>query len=641
MNRLDNIIAIGSIILASFWTLWLHGRKRSVALLLLNVLLTGVIFADLVYYRYFQDFLTIPVLLQAGQIGELGESISSLILRSDLWLIADWLIGLAVLSFRIIRHRIGRAGNVSTISNIDASSNAGKVNIDNTSSHDSVSSNHSLSSHDSAASSATYKKRPIRRLLTGLLAFAIGYSMTMGPINHYKNTWARDLFVGNWWTLSLYNITGLLGFHYYDGYRYAKDHFSSKPSLSAKEHEEIQQWFRSAAKARAMGKGDDTFGAYEGSNIVVVQIEALMNFIIGKTVGEEEITPHFNSLMKDSMYFANYYHQTGQGRTSDADFSSNSSLHPLPTGSVFVRYPNHDYDTLPQILGMHGYETSAYHAYEGSFWNRNVMYKAMGYDHFYSKKHYVMDEALGWSLGDKSFFRQSLDFMSKGTEQPFYSFLITLTSHHPYQLPAAERKLNVGDFEGTIFGNYLQSVHYADEALGQLVEGLKQKGLWDHTVLYVYGDHDNSIKDKSAYEKFLGSSLSELDMHQIMNQVPMLIHLPDDRQAGVYKEPAGQLDMAPSLLHLLGIPTESYFMMGNNLFSSSDRFIALRSGAFTDGRVYYIPSADGIFDNGQCYSLDTRRLTSLEPCRRGNEEAKLRLSISDRVIQSNLIQHYR
>lgn len=607
MNQLDNIIAIGSIILASFWTLWLHGRARTMALMLLNVLLTGVIFADLVYYRYFQDFITIPVLLQAGQVGELGESISSLILLSDLWLIVDWLIGLAVLSLAIVLRRNAAA--------------------------------HSWQTHNDQANRTGKPKRPIRRLLTGMLAFVIGYIMTMGPINHYKNTWAGDLFVGNWWNLSLYNITGLLGFHYYDGYRYAKEHLSSKPPLTAEEHKEIQQWFRSAAEKRSIP--NDTFAAYEGSNIVVVQVEALMNFMIGKTIGEEEITPHFNRLMKDSMYFANYYHQTGQGRTSDADFSSNSSLHPLPTGSVFVRFPNHDYDTLPQILGASGYKTAAYHAYEGSFWNRNAMYDAMGYDHFYSKKHYVMDEALGWSLGDKSFFRQSLDFMTEDDEQPFYSFLITLTSHHPYQLPAAERKLDTGEFKGTMLGNYLESVHYADEALGQLVEGMKQKGIWDNTILYVYGDHDNSINDKEAYEKFLGRPLSGLDMHQIMNQVPLLIHLPDHGQAGIYQEPAGQLDMAPSLLHLLGIPTENDYMMGNNLFGFSDRFVVLRSGAFTDGRLYYIPSADGMFDHGQCYSLDTRELTRIEQCQRGYKEAKLRLSISDQVIERNLLRQYR
>ena len=61
-------------------------------------------------------------------------------------------------------------------------------------------------------------------------------------------------------------------------------------------------------------------------------------------------TPNFNRLMKDSMYFSNFYHQTGQGRTSDADFVTHSSLLPLPTGSVFTRYADREYDTLPEIL---------------------------------------------------------------------------------------------------------------------------------------------------------------------------------------------------------------------------------------------------------------------------------------------------
>lgn len=639
MNRLDNVIAVGSIMLASFWIFWLYGRARTIALLLLNVLLSGLIFADLIYYRYFQDFITIPVLLQAGQVGELGESIMSLIARSDLWLAADIITWLVVLiGLAAMQHYASRRRKVRTApSPQDAGPGHAWMAFDE------LEAPHALPNSTDGPVFPKAGKRPLRRLLTGFLAFIIGYVMTMGPINHYKNTWAGNLFVGNWWNLSLYNITGLLGFHYYDGYRYAKERLSSKPALTREESAEIEGWFLDAAERR--NQPNATFGAYKESNIIVVQVEAFMNFMIGKKIGNEEITPHFNRLMEESLYFPNFYHQTGQGRTSDADFSSNSSLHPLPTGSVFVRYPHHEYDVLPQILGQHGYKTAAFHAYEGSFWNRNIMYEAMGYDRFYSKKHYVMDEALGWSLGDKSFFRQSLEFMTGDHDQhrnkPFYSFLITLTSHHPYQLPASVSKLDAGKFKGSIFGNYLESVHYVDAALGQLVEGMKQKGLWDNTILYVYGDHDNSLRDKQDYERFLKKTLSDLDMHQIMNQVPLLIHLPNGTEAGVYDQPAGQLDMAPSLLHLLGISTESYRMMGHNLFGDGERFVVLRSGAFTDGQVYYIPSADLEFSNGQCYSLDTRELVNTEICRPGYNEAKLRLSISDRVITNNLIPQFR
>lgn len=601
MSKLDYVIAIGSVMVASFWTLWLPRRGRGIALSILNLLITALIFSDLVYYRYFQDFITIPVLLQAGQVGELGGSIRELIHWTDIWFFVDWLLYIPMI-FTLARKR----RNTTYIQQSD----------------------HPVSRW----------KRITGRFVTGVVTFSLGLALTLGPINHYTSTWAVGLFVGNWWNLALYNVTGLLGFHYYDAYKYALEHWGPKKQLSEQELTDIKQWYEQARADRPVK--NETFGAYKGSNVLVVQAEAFMNFMIGKQVNGQEITPNFNKLMKESLYYSNYYHQTGQGRTSDADFSSHSSLHPLPTGSVFTRYPDHKYDVLPQILKSDGYFTAAFHAYDSSFWNRYTMYKNMGYDKFYSKKDYnIDDEPLGWSLGDKSFFKQSLDFMDK-EKQPFYSYMITLSSHHPYSLPEPVQQLDVGEFNGTIFGDYLEAVHYTDAALGQLVEQMKAEGLWDKSILYFYGDHDNSIKDKSYYEKFLGRSLNDLDMEQIMNQVPLLVHLPDSKHAGVYEQPSGQLDMTPSLMHLLGISSKPYYMMGNDIFDERDKMVVLRTGAFTDGSIYYIPSADGVFENGTCYDLSTRQKTDIERARPGYEEAKKRLDYSDKTILYDLINKF-
>lgn len=623
MNMLDNMIAIGSIILVSFWTLWLTQRARTISLAILNVLLTALIFSDLVYYRYFGDFITVPVLMQAGQVGELGESIQSLISLSDLWLFADWILwSIVMISFLIRRQRTRKSLGNPIIS-------------------------HPIEKH-----SGNRTRSILERFVTGIVTFIIGFILTMGPIKYYTDTWAGELFEGNWWNISLYNVTGLLGFHYYDTYRYAKEHVLDQPELSSEEMDEIKQWFASIKQNRYQ-PNLDSYGAYAGNNVIVIQAEAFMNFMIGQRIGGQEITPNFNKLMEDSLYFSNFYHQTGQGRTSDADFSSQTSLHPLPTGSVFVRYPEHTYDALPLILSENGYETAAFHAYEASFWNRTNMYRELGYNHFYSKKDYTLDEPLGWSLGDKSFFHQSLEVMSHNKE-PFYSFLITLSSHHPYSLPESVQALDTEQFEGTMFGDYLESVHYVDAALGQFVDELKKAGLWDQTILYFYGDHDNSILEKEYYEKFLGRSLDDLDFHQIINQVPLLIHVPDGKLNGIHNEPAGQLDMAPSLLHLLGISTEYDYMMGNNLFAVAsdsqtnrikdknlEHLVVQRSGAFSTSHLYYIPSSDGRFEHGSCYDLSTRQLTDVEPCLVPFTEAKERLRISDVLITTDLIRKWR
>ncbi|KTD85550.1 LTA synthase family protein [Paenibacillus etheri] len=614
MNRLDKLIALGSVMLLSFWVLWLPRRGQTIALSIINVLLTLLIYSDIVYYRYFQDFITVPVLFQAGQMDALGGSIFALLRPSDLYLFADWLLFM-VYALCIVLFR----WNTDTNNNRQPSYYA-------------------RTSHFRPSSRLM---RVLKRSANGVVALVLGSILTFGPIHSYATTWAKGLFTGNWWSLAMYNVTGLIGFHGYDIYLYAKDHSGLQPELSQKEASSMKLWFNEQnAEQSAL---NDSFGKYSGSNIVVIQAEAFMNFVVGRSINGQEVTPNLNALIKENTYFSDYYHQTSQGRTSDADFASNGSLYPLVSGSVFVRYPDHQFDTLPAILKSKGYSTNAFHAYEGSFWNRQIMYKAMGYDHFYSKKDFKIDEPLGWSLGDKSFLRQSLNIMDskESIQKPFYSFLTTLSSHHPYSLPADKQGLETGEFKGTIFGDYLQAVHYTDEALGELVSDMKQRGLWDNTILAFYGDHDNSIQETSYYEQFLGKSLSKLDMHQIMHQVPLLIHLPGTNVSIVDANPAGQMDLTPSLLHLLGISRDPYYLMGNNLFSGKERLVTLRTGAFADAKRSYLPSENGQFDSGTCYSQGSREAIDVAGCSTGFETSKQRLQISDDIMKYDGIKMLR
>ncbi len=622
MGLLDKVIAIGSIMLLSFWVWWLPRRGMIAALAVLHLLLTALIYADMVYYRYFQDFLTVPVLLQARQVDSLGESIATLIYARDVWFFADLLL---VIPFAVImlfskRVRSGQNSGMYT-----SSYNGGYR--DNSSA--------------TYASSASRKKRLHRRLLAGSITLVLGLSLGAGPIYYSGKTWAKGLFDNNWWNVSMYNVTGLLAFHGYDVYSYVKDNIGSGTEADPADVEQVQAYFADRQKSNASQHSQALFGKYKDSNVIIVQGEAFMNFMIGQSIGGQEITPHFNELMKESQYYSHFYHQTGQGRTSDADFGANISLHPLSAGSAFVRYPDHTYDSLPSILKDQGYSTNAFHAYESSFWNRYTMYQNMKYDKFYSKNDFVEDDPLGWSLSDVSFFRQSVEKMSSEVQEPFYSFLITLSSHHPYSLPKDKQQLDVGEFQGTMFGDYLQSVHYVDAALGGMVEDLKNRGLWEKTIFMFYGDHDNSIKDKPLYEQFLGRQLNDLDMAQIMNEVPLLVHLPDGAEAGTFEQPAGQLDITPSVLHLLGISDESYYHMGNNVYDGSERMVVLRNGSFTDGKVFYIPSDDYIYTSGACYDLSTHETTDINACKAGFDQASKRLHVSDTLITYDLIQQFR
>ncbi|MCG7405998.1 LTA synthase family protein [Paenibacillus sp. ACRRX] len=595
----DFSVTLGALFVIGGWTWWLPKHWRPLTLLILNILLTILLFSDLVYFRYFQDFITVPVLMQAFQVSALGDSIVSLISWKDYKLFLDWLIFIPLVIWQTRTLKQARRQALSSTSNYNRAPRRGWV-----------------------------------RLLNGVLSLILGAVLLFVPIQHATTTWAKGVFSGNWWNASLYNITGLYGFHGYDIYRYARENWFSSNSISPEDEALVGQWFK---EHEPMLSGPaSTFGKYKGKNIIIVQAEAFENFVIGKSFNGQELTPNLNALLKESMYFNRFFHQTGQGRTSDADFGVQTSLHPLPTGSVFIRYPNHTYDAMPHILKENGYTTGAYHAYDAGFWNRYIVYNNLGYDFFMSRKDYTVDEPLGWSVGDKSFFRQSVERMAK-EKQPFYSFMITLTSHHPYKLPTSVQKLDVAPYKDTIFGDYLEAVHYVDAAMGEFISDLKKNGLWDNSILMFYGDHDNSIPDREPLEKLLGHPVSDFQMLEMKNQVPLIVHLPGGAEAGTYDTVTGQLDLSPTVMHWLGITPADKHYMGSHIQAAGEHLIVLRNGSYTNGTIYYVPSADGIFENGTCYNYATGEPGDVAPCKPLHDEAMKRLTVSDIVITQDYI----
>ncbi|BBI34876.1 LTA synthase family protein [Cohnella abietis] len=602
MNYWKWAVNLGAVLLVSFWTIFLGRRARALSLAILNLALSILLFSDLIYFRYFKDFISVPVLLQAGQVGELKDSIWSLTQASDWILFADIPIAFALAGFIFWRTAVARRSKVGPIVKIRS-------------------------------------QYIWRRFVPAALIFAIGWSLLYYPIVEQKNGWARGLFVGNWWNVPIYNVTGLLGFHGYDTYRYAKEHWFGE-GLSAEEIQESKAWFTERLKLQKQMETEPLFGEYKGKNVLVVQAEAFQEFVIGQSIDGEEITPNLNKLIGQSVYFPNFYHQTAQGRTSDADFLTSCSMHPLPTGSAFIRFAGNEFDCVPSTLNGEGYDTTVHHSYDGSFWNRNNMYHNMKYNQFYSIKDYTIDERVGWSLGDQSFFRQTIEQLKERQKSPFYALSITLSSHHPFKLPYSNQELDVGDLKGTIMGDYLQATRYVDSAVGVLIEELKDAGLWENTVLMFYGDHDNSIYDWKLYEQFFDHPVADIDKDRIIRKVPFFIHLPNDEHAGIVNKAVGQIDTTPTIMHLLGIPLDKKYLMGISMLSEAPKSVVFRNGGFTDGKVYFVPNSDGIAADGTCYSVDSGIPTDTEACIAGAESAKQDLKVSDQVIENNLIARF-
>nr|WP_173918310.1 LTA synthase family protein [Halobacillus sp. Marseille-Q1614] len=324
-------------------------------------------------------------------------------------------------------------------------------------------------------------------------------------------------------------------------------------------------------------------GVAEGKNVILLSIESSQTFVVDNTVNGEEITPYFNDLKEEGAYFSNFYHQVKQGRTSDSEFILDNSLYGLNRGAAFFTHAGNEYEATPEVLGENGYFSSTMHANDKSFWNRDVMYDSLGYDEYFSKEDYDVteDKSYGWGYLDEYFFADSLEKMEE-MEQPFYNKMITLTNHHPFTLPEDKKFIEEGETSSGTLNRYFQTMRYQDEALKQFVEEFKKSDLYDDTILVIYGDHFGiSENHQEAMGEYLDKEINDYEQFQLQ-RVPLLI-LGEGIEGQEHDTVGGQIDLRPTLMNLLGVEDTNPITFGQDLFSEDRREMMItRDGNFAN-----------------------------------------------------------
>ncbi|UOF90927.1 LTA synthase family protein [Fodinisporobacter ferrooxydans] len=615
----------GAVLVLTSWTFLLRPQIRPYVWFFINLAISLLAFADTLYFRYFHDFISIPVLIEAFQLNQIGGSVLTLMQWHDLLFGIDLfalLIGFAV--WCLLRRQSRNFRFFANAAGLERRETAaGKQQEE----------------RPITSGLRTMRIRTLwKRSAAAASLFLIGVLPTANQIRVADQT-TPALLTSVFSHLAVVNQIGIIGYHVNDLDRFIVDDVFSHTRIPDVRKQQIAAWFQQHGKQQERD-ADPLFGAAKGKNLIVIQMESVQNWTIGKMVNNQEITPNLNAFLKQSMYFPNYYRQTAQGRTSDAEFLSMNSLYPVDAGSVYFRYVGNQFASMPSILAKNGYQTVASVAFDPTFWNRQAMYQAEGFQKFYGVSDYKIDETFGLGLTDQSFFRQALPKLQQ-LKSPFFSFLITLSSHGPYDIPDKYQTMNVGDLQGTMVGNYIESVHYTDAALGAFLQNLKQTGLLDNSVVVLYGDHDNGISESDPiYDKFMNLSPNDdLGWYRQM-KTPLIIRLPHGQNSGIYTQTAGQLDLAPTLLHLLGIDTSAYPMMGGDVTSGTDQLIVFRDHSFTNGKYFFI-TKDGTFDHGTAYDLKTGKSVDRSQVKDLYEEANRQLEISDDILRGNLIPYLR
>src|SRR5699024_7987332 len=122
---------------------------------------------------------------------------------------------------------------------------------------------------------------------------------------------------------------------------------------------------------------------------------------------------------------------------------------------------------------------------------------------------------------------------------------------------------------------------YMVEALEQFFDDLKEDGLYDGSIIFLYGDHYGICENHNkAMKELLGEEITAFKNTQLQ-RVPLMIKIPCVEEKGTDHENSGQIDVKPTLLHILGIDAQVYIQFGTDLFSKDHKdFVPFRNGDF-------------------------------------------------------------
>ncbi|MHA8262418.1 LTA synthase family protein [Lactobacillaceae bacterium Melli_B3] len=561
-------------------------------LFILDIANTLLLYLNVIYFREFTDFMTVSTMTGYSKVNQ-GLSGSSLALTDphDFIYWIDIVGVLALMLFRVIK-------------------------IDN---------------------------RPLRPKLgftmtsVGVLLFA--FNLTLGEMD-------RPQLITR--TFDRTYIVKYLGLDAFTGYDAAKSqHTKDLRAMATKSELKSVLKFTRNHYAPADPKMK---GIAKGRNVIVIHLESFQQFLIDKKINGQEVTPFLNKIYhsKSTYAFDNFFHQVGQGKTSDAENMLETSTYGLPQGSLFAQLGNDNtFQAAPAILKQNGDYTSAvFHGNVASFWNRNNTYKNMGYQYFFDASYYDVtgDKSTGYGLKDKLLFRDSVKYL-QNLQQPFYAKYITVTNHFPYTLDAEDTKdnnfksTNTGD---SIIDNYFITARYLDESVKEFYAYLKKAGLLKNSVIMIYGDHygisDSENQNLAKVVSKDPSNWNDFDNAQ-MQRVPFMLNIPGKTGGYVNHKYGGEIDVLPTLLHVLGVNSKPFVQFGTDLFSSKhDQVVAFRNRDWVSPQ--YTSVGGTIYSNktGQEAKLTAKQQKQVEKIK---EHVSTELSLSDSLNEQNLLRFYK
>ncbi|WP_054645665.1 LTA synthase family protein [Secundilactobacillus oryzae] len=557
-------------------------------IIIIDIANTVLLYLNVIYFREFTDFMTISTMTGYSKVNQ-GLSGSSLALTNvhDLFY---WLDIVLIVGFLLFR----------------------KVKIDH---------------------------RPLNKRIgwavTSIAFLLFSVNLTLGEMDR------PQLLTRTFDRTYLVKYLGIDAFTVYDGVN-TQHTDSIRATAKKSELTSIKKYTREHFAA----PNQVTFGKAKGKNVIVIHLESFQQFLIDRKVNGKEVTPFLNQLYhsKSTYAFDNFFHQVGQGKTSDAENLLETSTYGLPQGSLFAQLGSENtFQAAPAILNQRaGYSSAVFHGNVASFWNRNSTYKNMGYQYFFDASYYNTsgDRATGYGLKDKLLFRDSVPFL-ENLQQPFYVKYITVTNHFPYTLDSEDTKFKGTDTGSKTVDNYFVTAHYLDQSIKEFYAYLNKAGLAKKSLIMIYGDHYGiSNSENRQLAKVLTKNPDDWDDfdNAQLQRVPLMFNMPGTSGGGIQHQYGGEVDVLPTLTPTR-LNSKRYIQFGTDLLSKQhDQIVAFRNRDWVSPK--YTSVSGTLYLNATGSEIKNPSKALQKKVDKINDHVRKELDLSDSLNEKNLLRFY-
>jgi phosphoglycerol transferase MdoB-like AlkP superfamily enzyme len=348
------------------------------------------------------------------------------------------------------------------------------------------------------------------------------------------------------------------------------------PNLShQKEIDYIDAYISSHQDIREV---NDYTGIFEGKNLIYIVGESFDSLVVNET-----LTPNLYKLQTKGWNFTNHYAPVYPRTTCDTEIIINTSLVPsIEDGPTCYVYNTNSYTTsLANRFNNEGYMTQALHNNYKDFYTRDLVYKGLGYDHFYGQQELDLTETD--IRYDHIFFDKAKEKMIPN-ETSFFSFVLTLSGHSPYTDSNLAGKAHYaivnayyGDTISEALKYYMATQIEFDLMVGDILDYLEATNKLDDTVIILTADHYPYTLNQDDYEAY-----KNIESDYQKHQAPLYIYTKNITPMNISKLTTS-FDLLPTIMNLFNLEGDYTFYTGNDIFGNTPSLVLYKDYSFYDG----------------------------------------------------------